>query len=357
MRVNRLLVILSVALAALSTPALAQMTVTRARQLLDKPVEWYRSEEAATIATNILSYQSPRGGWPSNTDTGAAPYTGDPQTLASTFDNSATTDELRFIARMFVATQEQRYKDSFLRGLEYILKAQYANGGWPQSYPPSEKGYNRYITFNDGTMIRLMFFLKEVGNDDARYGFVGSERRQACRDAWNRGIDCILKCQIKVDGRLTAWCAQHDEKDYSPRPARAFEPASISGCETIGILHALMSIDKPSPQIVESVDAAVAWLNSVKIPGIKVEDRKQEGTPRGYDRFVVEDPSAPPMWARFYEVGTNKPIFCDRDSVVKYSLAEIGIERRTGYQWLKYWPKNLLEKEYPEWKTKVSAAK
>jgi PelA/Pel-15E family pectate lyase len=116
-----------------------------------------------------------------------------------------------------------------------------------------------------------------------------------------------------------------------------------------------MAVEKPKPEIIASVDAAVAWLDSVKIPGIKVEDRPQDGTPKGYERFVVEDPSAPPMWARFYEIGSNKPIFSDRDSVVKYKLSEIGIERRTGYQWLKYWPKNLIATEYPAWKAKVSA--
>ena len=70
---------------------------------------------------------------------------------------------------------------------------------------------------------------------------------------------------------------------------------------------------------------------------------------------MVKDPSAPPMWARFYELGTNKPMFSDRDGVVKYDLSEIGIERRTGYKWLGYWPKNFLEKEYPEWKKKVGS--
>jgi PelA/Pel-15E family pectate lyase len=201
-----------------------------------------------------------------------------------------------------------------------------------------------------------MQFIRDV-HDQELFAFVDPERRAKCQQAFDKGIDCILKCQIKVDGKLTAWCAQHDEKDFSPKPARAFEPVSISGCETIGIVHALMAVEKPTPQIIAAVDAAYEWLNAVKIPGIKVEDRPQQGAPKGIERYVVEDPSAPPMWARFYEIGTNKPIFGDRDGKVYYKLSEISIERRTGYQWLKYWPKNFIEKEYPEWKAKVSAAK
>jgi len=337
----------------LSSPLRAQSTYTSARKYLAQPAEWYRGEEAKRIAEVVLSYQAADGGWPKNTDTAGKPYAGAPERLRSTFDNAATTDELRLIARMATHAKEPRYVESFNKGLDLILKAQYPNGGWPQYYPPPSTGYNKYITYNDGCMIRLMFFIREVSRDDEIFGFVDPAKRQACAAAWDRGIECVLKTQVKVDGKLTSWCAQHDDVTFEPRPARDFEPLSLSACESIGIVHALMAIEKPSPEVIASVDACRAWLEAVKIPGIKVEDRKQEGTPRGFERFVVKDPSAPPMWGRFHEIGTNKPIFSDRDSVVKYDLSEIGVERRTGYKWLGYWPKNFLEKEYPEWKARV----
>lgn len=324
---------------------------TSASKHLDEKEDWYKSDEAKTLASNLLSWQAPEGGWPKNIDTGAAPYKGDPPTLHSTFDNGATTFELRYLAKMFDATKDATYKDAFDKGLDHILKAQYDNGGWPQYYPLG-KDYSHYITFNDGAMARLMFFLRDVAKDDATFGFVAPEKRSACRTAWDKGVECILKCQVKDDGKLTVWCAQHDEKTFEPRPARTFEPISLSGSESVGIVHVLMNVENPSPEVIAAVDGAVAWFDKVKIPGIKVEDRKQEGTPKGFERFVVKDPSAPPMWARFYEIGTNKPIFSDRDSVIKYDLSEIGVERRTGYKWLGYWPANLIAKEYPEWKAK-----
>jgi PelA/Pel-15E family pectate lyase len=332
--------------------AAAQTTYTSARKYLDKPPEWYKSDEAKRIADVVMSYRCADGGWPKNTDTAGKPYAGKPQDLHSTFDNSATTDELRLIARMATNTKEQRYIDAVNQGVELILKAQYANGGWPQYFPPGNS-YNKHITYNDGCMVRLMFFVREVAREDDHFAYADPARREACLAAWDKGIDCILKTQVKVDGKLTSWCAQHDEVTFAPAPARTFEPVSLSACETIGILHALMAVEKPSPEIVKAVDACVVWLGAVKIPGIKVDDRKQEGTPRGFERFVVKDPGAPPMWARFYEIGTNKPIFSDRDSVIKYDLSEIGIERRTGYKWLGYWPRNLLEKEYLQWKARI----
>jgi PelA/Pel-15E family pectate lyase len=328
---------------------------TSAGKYFDRPADWFKSAEAAAIAGNILSYQAPEGGWPSNVDTAAKPYDGvEPKALRSTFDNSATSDELRYLARIASATEDKKYAEAFFKGLDYVREAQYDNGGWPQQYPP-RNDYSRHITYNDGCTVRLMFFVREVARDEIGiYHFVDATRKTAAMEAWQRGIDCILKTQVRVNGKLTSWCAQHDEATFEPRPARTFELASLSACEVVGILNALMAVENPSPQIIEAVDSAVAWLEEVKIPGIKVEDRPEADTPRGYDRFVVEDPSAEPMWARFYEIGTNKPIFADRDGVKKYRLAEIGIERRTGYQWLKYWPKNTLEKAYPAWKTKVS---
>jgi PelA/Pel-15E family pectate lyase len=165
-------------------------------------------------------------------------------------------------------------------------------------------------------------------------------------------VACILKCQVKVDGRRTAWCAQHDEQDYRPRPGRSYELVSLSGAESVGIVRLLMNLDDPSPEVVRAVQGAVAWFEAAKLKGIRVERKPDKNAPRGFDRVVVEDPKAPPMWARFYEIGSNRPIFADRDGVAKQRLSDIGPERRTGYSWLGYWPAPLLEKEYPAWKAK-----
>jgi PelA/Pel-15E family pectate lyase len=69
------------------------------------------------------------------------------------------------------------------------------------------------------------------------------------------------------------------------------------------------------------------------------------------DRRVVTDSTAPPIWTRYYELGTGRPLFCDRDSVYLYSLAEVSRERRSGYAWYTYNPEKVLKK-YPEWQKK-----
>ena len=164
-----------------------------------------------------------------------------------------------------------------------------------------------------------------------------------------KGILCILKCQISVDGKRTAWCAQHDEKTFAPRKARSYELASISGAESVGIVRFLMQIEKPSPKIIAAVQGAIRWFDEAKLTGIREIRMDSKGSPKGFDKVVVKDSKAPPIWARFYRIGTNQPIFCSRDGIPRKTLAGISYERRNGYSWLGYWGKDLLAKDYPAW--------
>lgn len=324
------------------------------QQYLKKPEGWFATAEAQRVAGSVLSHQSDWGGWPKNTDTSAAPFTGERSKLQPTFDNGATTDELRLLARVWNGTSNAVYRRAFEKGYDYILKAQYPTGGWPQFYPPPAKTYHRHLTFNDDAMVRLMGFLRESWSSD-RYGFLDDSRKQAARAAFERGVECILRCQIKVEGRLTAWCAQHDEKDFSPRSARAYELVSLSGAESVGIVRLLMSLEAPSPEVVRAIEGAVAWFETAQLKGLKVVQVDDPQAPKGKDRRVIEDPAAAPLWARFYEIGSNRPIYCDRDGVAKFKLSEIGYERRNGYSWLGSWPQAILAKEYPAWKERWGA--
>jgi PelA/Pel-15E family pectate lyase len=258
---------------------------------------------------------------------------------------------MNYLARVFNATRQARFKESFIRGFDYLLKAQYENGGWPQYYPRL-KGYYRHITFNDDAMVGVMELLRKVARKDHAYSFVDETRRAQAEKAVAKGIECILKTQIVIDGRLTAWCAQHDEVTLRPAPARSYEHASLSGSESVGLVRFLMAVDNPDARIVEAVDAAIAWFKQTKLTGVKVIEKPAPSFPNGFDNVVVEDPKAGPIWARFYEIGTGRPIFSGRDGVIKYSLAEIEHERRTGYGWYTSAPAGLLEKDYPAWQAK-----
>jgi PelA/Pel-15E family pectate lyase len=316
--------------------------------------DWLRSVEGRRVIENVLLYQSTSGGWSKNIDMAEPLSDAAKRRLArrraepGTIDNGATYTQLRFLARAFAATGDQRVRDAFEKGLDYLFAAQYDHGGWP-IYFPLRGGYENHIHFNDDSVSGVLALMEDVAKGAEPFDFVDAERRERAAAALEKGIDCILKCQVVVDGRRTAWCAQHDEVTLAPASARKFEPVSLSGHESVDLVRCLMRVDKPSPEIVGAVRDAVAWLESVKIEGIRVVEID---TPEGEDLAVKEDAAAPPLWARFYEIGTNRPIFAGRDAIVRYRYDQIERERRTNYAYYGDWPRELIEKEYPAWAAK-----
>ena len=274
--------------------------------LLQRSSAWYRSAEARAVADSVLRHQRDSGGWPKNTNLSVPPPAAasgaEPD---ATIDNGATTTELQFLARMAQAGGIASYRQAVERGVDYLLAAQYPNGGWPQYYPRRD-GYYTRITFNDGATANVLMLLSDVAAGTTPFHFVDAARRAKAAAAVERGIAVILRTQIRQDGRPTAWCAQHDERTFEPAWARAYEPPSLSGRETVGLVRVLMKTGKRTPAVVAAIDGAVAWLESVAIRGLRVE--AFTGADGGRDRRAIRDSAAGPLWARFYELGTNRPI-------------------------------------------------
>lgn len=309
-------------------------------------------------AENMLLLQRSYGGWPKHINGKGIKYekefTADEKTkIASqvndddaTIDNEATSKEIWYLATAYKKYNNPKYLTAVENGIKYLLKAQYANGGWPQFYP-NKNYYRAEITFNDNAMINVMRVFQAVVLKEKDLDIVNPEFVDPCAKAIDKGIDCILKTQIKVNGKLTAWCQQYDEVSLQPAKARAYELPSISGAETVGIVDFLMTIPNPKQEIKDAINAAVSWLQEVKIVGYKFLVVPAPESPKGKDKKLVEDATST-IWARYYEIGTNKPFFCDRDGIKKYSVAEIGYERRNGYAWYGNWPAKV-EKKYNTW--------
>ena len=186
------------------------------------------------------------------------------------------------------------------------------------------------------------------------YSFVDEARRQQAADAINRGLRVILDTQVEVDGELTVWCAQYDPVTLRPAKARSYELISLSGSESVGIVNYLMEIDNPSPEVITAVKSAVAWFDKVKITDVRIVDVDRPELSEGYDQVIGFDPTGESLlWARFYEIGTNYPMFVDREGTVHAAFSELPYERRINYLWLGDWAQNLLEKDYPNWLSRI----
>lgn len=320
------------------------------------PAEWYGSEESKAVAENVLLYQRDAGGWPKNipmhnplTEAEKAKVNDEKGNNDAIFDNDATTTEMKFLARMYNKTSNQAYKSSFNTGLKFIIDAQYDNGGWPMFYP-LRKGYYTHITFNDNAIVNILLMLRNICESNPLYSSIASPGYiDISKTAYEKGIDCILKTQIRVNGRPTVWCAQHDEITLLPAKARSYELPSFSGSESAGIIKLLMEISDPSQAVVNSVQGAIDWLEGHRIKNTRWEFfTNKEGLK---DRKIVSDSKAGDMWARFYDPDTELPFVCDRDGIKKKTLEEIGYERRNGYSWYTTVPQEVIDK-YPDWKAK-----
>lgn len=325
--------------------------------MLKQDSEWYDSAEARAAADTVVSYQSQYGGWPKNWDLLSRISAEEMETLqnggkANTIDNDGTTLPMEFLAMVAHASGDAKYAGSFIRGLDYLLAAQYDTGGWPQYYPLRE-GYYRRITFNDNAMMNVMFLLRDVAASKAPYSFVDEARVANAARAIERGLTCILATQVRQNGKLTGWAAQYDEKALTPAWARTYEPPSLSGAETIAVVQYLMEIEHPTHEHVAAIQGAVAWLEAVAIYGFRYERVRDADGQR--DAVFVADPNAARLWARFYEFISNRPIFLGRDSVVRYSMDEIEQERRGIYRYYGDWAEDLLTRDYPRWQATHAA--
>jgi PelA/Pel-15E family pectate lyase len=349
---------------------------------LNRPAEWFASDEARKLADNVISFQTPAGGWSKNMNYAdharapgerfapgnaasaataaatAAAHSEDNDKPADpswhyvgTFDNNGTISQIRFIAHVAAALDAEKaapYRAAVQRGLDYIFAAQFPNGGFPQVYP-LEGGYHDSITYNDKALINILEFLRDVADAKPDFAFVSADMRTRATASIDLAVSCILKTQIVTDGRRTGWCQQHDALTLAPTSARNYEMPSQSASESDGIMIYLMGISSPSPAIVAAVHDVAAWLKKTELSGVAFRRDPATG-----ERALVKDPAAGPLWARYYQIGTDQPLFGDRDKSIHDDVSEISKERRNGYSWFNDSPANAL-KSYAKWAAKHPA--
>jgi len=340
------------------------------RAPLDQDAAWYAGAEARRIGDAVVSFQTPAGGWSKNQDRSIARlrgqrYSNDAETMevgtgnfdspndrywtfVGTLDNDATTHEMLYLARLAAALpgrEGDAYRASFVKGVRYLLAAQYPNGGWPQNWP-LEGGFHDGITFNDNANARAAMLMEDVA-ESAAYRFVPADLRARAATAVKGALAIILRAQVRVDGRLTGWPQQVDALTLEPISARNYEPRSIASGETTDILMFLMRQPRPTPAVRVAVDAGVAWLKATAVMDVAFTR-----TPQG--RKLLPQPGAGPLWSRNYSITTGQPIFGDKDKSIHDDVNFISEGRRNGYSWWMDQPKRAIA-AYPAWQARVGA--
>lgn len=310
-----------------------------------------------TVAEKLLAYQLPNGAWGKQLNDGKAvnynlpldenllkkiKSTGDDH---ATIDNNATTREINILVKTYKTTKNPAYLSAAENGIKYLLAMQYENGGFPQYYP-NKQIYRKQITYNDNAMINVLTVLYNIVEGKNDFDTINSELKLKSKTALKKGIECILKNQVLQNGIPTIWADQYDEITLLPAKARAFEPISLATGESVGIVRFLM-MQPINPEIEKSVKSAVKWFKANKIDGYSYKVKELNGNKV---RILSKDKGSV-IWARFYDLKTNTPIFGDRDGSVKLNYNDISDERKYGYSWYIDFADKLTDKEFPKWLT------
>jgi len=183
-----------------------------------------------------------------------------------TFDDNVTQGATRFLLHLYLETLDPAYHSSLRKALDFILMAQYPNGGWPQRYPLSYEyaheefdDYTSNYTLNDNAMNNTIRTLLEA------YVALGNEEYL---ESARRGGDFFMISQGPKE--LPGWAEQFD-MNIQPDWGRTHEPPAIGTRQTAHTLDMLMELYlfTGDRRYLRPVPATLDWMESVKI-----EERK-----------------------------------------------------------------------------------
>jgi PelA/Pel-15E family pectate lyase len=321
----------------------------------------FGSAESSTLADAVLSYQTPSGGWSKAVDYATGPrrpgthwttQSGDGWHYCGTLDNHSTTEQIKYLLRVYAATKREDCRAAATRGIEWILSAQFPNGGWPQVYP-LEAGYHEGITLNDDAMLHALEVLLAISTGEEPFGGFDEATRKRAAVAFDRGIACLLNCQVGVKGIRTVWCAQHDPITLAPVHARLKEPPALSGAESATLLKFFMRQGPTTEPVRRAIEEAVAWFEAHKITHLRKTTNAEGRTD------YVKDPASPDvLWARFYDVETAEPLFAGaQDGIIYHTFHEMAEHNKVAYDYFTTKPQDIVTKEMARWKKRLEKSK
>jgi PelA/Pel-15E family pectate lyase len=202
----------------------------------------------------------------------------------ATNDDQVTSDAAEFLLRYYRTTLDPAYRTPVLKALDFVLQAQYPNGGWPQRYPLRYEfahdglpDYTSYYTLNDGAMQGYIELLVKAYQalGDARYF-----------EAARRGVDFLIAVQ-GPEGQA-AWAEQYG-MDMKPVASRTHEPRGYvvrESRDAIRVLQMFYALTG-DPRYLNPIPGCLAWFERVNREAIELK--------------------RPP--ARYWEPGSNLPVY------------------------------------------------
>ncbi len=312
----------------------------------------YSGQNKESYALNMTTWQLDNGGWekwkekeyqePWDGVTQRTYYLSEGKEVGSLADQ-ATTAEIRYIAGVYANTDDFEnksiFKESVLKGVEFVLDAQHDSGGWPQIHPSrdcSSSGcnYTSLMTYNDFVIQNSIFLLWDILEKERPFdsGILDDLDMERVDSALRRGLEYVLKSQVVVEGKLTIWGQQHDPLTYNPMPGRYYELACRTAAESVGTTLILLNWENRTPEIRNATWGAVSWFEENMVTGLWYNQVEGE----------FEELEGSIIWYRFYNVSDNQYFMADRDGVKVYNIEKLSEERRKGYLWASNWGLEMI---------------
>ncbi len=324
----------------------------------------YYLEAARRVAHAYVAGQLCSGGWDYSIEFDPAKkkqfaYRADSNCGGSgvtNLDDNVTQSAIRFLMRVDreLNFEDAKVHEAALYALDHLMKAQYPIGAWPQRYrefpdpakfPVRRAGYpaswarkwpganyQAHYTFNDNSIIDMIDTMLEAARiyKDARY-LASAEK----------GGEFILMAQMPDP--QPAWAQQYDAEMH-PAWARVFEPPSVTGGESQGIMRMLMVLygETGKRKYLEPIPRALAYLKQSALKPDQLPEARRNRAPEaaiGAGDLGNWRREGGIMLARFYELKTNRPLYVTKGTRV--SVKGEGTKLVDGYE-ISYSPASVI---------------
>lgn len=295
---------------------------------------FFQTDQATVLADWILQYQLPDGGWASGVyypsleaGTPVAQTAQEKESLRSSLQGQSTLAEIHFLSQMYQQTARRKYRRAAEEGIRFLVRAQYSHGGWPLQQGQADP----IISLADNTFINVMNLMYRLYMGRVPYDYVPDDLRQQCLEAFQHGVDFLLRTQCRFEGKPTGWCTNYSAESLLPVAGGPQQPVAVNSQITDDMTLLLQNLIEPSEAVKEAIAGARNWYETTKISGLTRQNYINKQGKRDF-RFV-QDRHAPALWALYYSLEDNQPIFCELDGTQVRNLDDLTYEARKSLSW------------------------
>ncbi len=216
----------------------------------------------------------------------------------ATFDDDATYHPASLLLRIYLEKREERFLRPLNKVIDFYLKSQYDNGGWPQRYPlrydhqfQGRPDYSSYITLNDGVMENNIDFLMQC--------YFALDRKDLKKHIEKA---MYLLRDLQQDLPYAGWSDQYS-LDLKPAQARSYEPRAVNTATTIRMMRVMQQFYQMTGDrsFLQGLEKASQFVCSQALPDSVV---------RLWRSPYLNDGEI--LVPRFVDPDTGKPLFIHR---------------------------------------------